>query len=473
MSISMVEEARRINDSVRLPDVRLATVICFFAWTFAVYDFILFANLLPVIAEDLGWSGARTTGVNTWVTLGTALVAFAVGPFVDKVGRKAGIVACVMGAAVASLLTWFGGIAAGALGFAGLVLLVLIRAMAGIGYSEQAVNATYLNEMYAHVYTDEKSVRRRGFLYSIVQSGWPIGAVVAAVSIYVLEPIGGWPLCFVVAVFPAFFIYFASRRLKESPVFLAKQRIRELQDQGRESDAAELAGLTGLDETVAGSPLRAIFRGTERRTTVTLALAYLLNWLGVLAFAFQGTLILVHGKQVPFDSALQVLIVSNLAGFLGYLFHGWLGDRINRRNAIAMGWTIAAASFAVMVLGPAGNFALLVAAYAIGTFFLIGPWAAVMFFTSESYPVSTRATAGAFTNSLGQVGAIIGGLLFTATLATAGSSAGAQADAWIRAGILWGCLPILLSAVAIFSARKALPTTSSNAPETTTELEPA
>lgn len=158
-----------------------------------------------------------------------------------------------------------------------------------------------------------------------------------------------------------------------------------------------------------------------------------------------------------------MLIVSNAAGFLGYLFHGWLGDRISRRTAIAVGWTISAVCFGVMVLGPSGNFALLVGAYAVGTFFLIGPWAAVMFFTSESFPVSTRATAGAFINSLGQVGAIIGGLLFTATLAAAGASIAEQADAWIRAGIMWGCVPILLSAVTISCAPKTRPTTSSNA----------
>lgn len=268
MPVSMIEEARRINDSVTLVDVRRSTVICFFAWTFAVYDFILFANLLPIIAADLGWSGAMTTGVNTWVTIGTALVAFAVGPFVDKVGRKAGIIACVTGAAVASLLTWFGGMAAGALGLAGLVLLILIRALAGIGYSEQAVNATYLNEMYAHVYTDEKSIKRRGFLYSIVQAGWPVGAVVAAASIYVLEPIGGWPLCFVVAVFPAFFMLLVSRRLKESPIFLAKKRIRALQAEGRVADANELAVLTGLDQVVSSTPLAEVFRGPGLRATL-------------------------------------------------------------------------------------------------------------------------------------------------------------------------------------------------------------
>jgi MFS family permease len=454
---TMSAEADRINASVSLVDVRRATIICFFAWTFAVYDFVLFANLLPVIGQELGWSGAEATGVNTWVTIGTALVAFAVGPFVDRIGRRAGIVLCVVGAAVASLLTWAGGYAAGSLGFAGLVLLVLIRALAGLGYSEQAVNATYLNEMFAHVYTDKRSVRRRGFIYSVVQGGWPVGSVIAAVSIYLLEPVGGWELCFVVAVFPAIFMLLAARRLKESPVFTAMRRIRELRAEGRGQDAEELARLTGQDQAVLGSGFAAIFRGKARRATLSLSVAFLLNWLGILAFAFQGTLILVNGKEVSFTGAIEVLIVSNAAGFFGYLFHGWLGDRIGRRTTIATGWLASAICFTVMVLGPAGNFPLLVGAYALGTFFLLGPYSALLFFNSESFTVDSRGTAGTFINALGQVGAILGGLLFTVTLAAAGTSSGEQAAAWIRAGLIWGCLPILLSAVAILFAPNVKP----------------
>src|SRR3982074_2811473 len=56
-------------------DVRIATWICFFAWTFAVYDFVLFGNLLPELAADLGWSSARSTGINTLGTARNALRA--------------------------------------------------------------------------------------------------------------------------------------------------------------------------------------------------------------------------------------------------------------------------------------------------------------------------------------------------------------------------------------------------------------
>src|SRR5699024_10677504 len=141
---------------------------------------------------------------------GTAIVAFAIGPVVDRIGRRKGILIAVAGAAVASLLTamvgWVIGLAAGL----GLVFLVLVRSLAGLGYAEQAINAAYLNEMFAHN-SDPAKAKRRGLVYSLVQSGWPVGSVLAAGSVYLLFPLGGWQLCFIVAALPAIFILWAGR----------------------------------------------------------------------------------------------------------------------------------------------------------------------------------------------------------------------------------------------------------------------
>jgi MFS family permease len=433
-------------------DVRLATWICFFAWTFAVYDFVLFGNLLPELAADLGWTGAQSTEVNTWVTAGTALVAFAIGPIVDRIGRRKGILIAVAGAAVASLLTamvgWVVGLAAGL----GLVFLVLVRALAGLGYAEQAINAAYLNEMFAHN-SDPAKAKRRGLVYSLVQSGWPIGSVLAAGSVYLLFPVGGWQLCFIVAAVPAVFIIIAGRWLKESPQFARRHRIDQLLKAGQETEAQRLGVKYGIDITAQGSPLVSVFRGESLRSTLSIGGAFLLNWLGVLAFSILGTSLLTapDGKDIAFDNALLILIISNATAFAGYLFHGWLGDRIGRRNAIGIGWILCAVSFFVMLQAPNGNFPLIVAFYSAGLFFLIGPFSALLFFTGESYPVHTRATGSSIINAAGQVGAIIGGLLITATLA-AGSS-------WITATLWWGVIPILASGLLIFTARNVDPRT--------------
>lgn len=450
--MSTVQPTQFVESDVQPKDVRLATWICFFAWTFAVYDFVLFGNLLPQLAEHLGWTGAQSTEINTWVTAGTAIVAFAIGPIVDRIGRRKGILIAVAGAAVASLLTamvgWVVGLAAGL----GLVFLVLVRSLAGLGYAEQAINAAYLNEMFAHN-SDPAKAKRRGLVYSLVQSGWPVGSVLAAGSVYLLFPIGGWQLCFVVAALPAIFILWAGRWLKESPQFSHRHQIDQMIKAGRLEEAQVLGQKYGIDISEKASPLVSVFRGESLRSTVTIGGAFLLNWLGVLAFSILGTSLLTapDGKDIAFNNALLVLIISNATAFAGYLFHGWLGDRIGRRNAIGIGWILCAISFFTMLQAPNGNFPLIVALYSAGLFFLIGPFSALMFFTGESFPVHTRATGSSLVNASGQVGAIIGGLLITATLA-AGSG-------WINAALWWGVIPILASGLLIFAARNVDPRT--------------
>lgn len=88
-----------------MSQTRKGTAFAFLAWVFAVYDFILFGTLLPVVAKDMGWSDAAATGVSTAVSVGTAVVVLAVGPIVDRIGRRKGMLLTVSGTAVASGLS--------------------------------------------------------------------------------------------------------------------------------------------------------------------------------------------------------------------------------------------------------------------------------------------------------------------------------------------------------------------------------
>lgn len=439
--------------AVTKQQVNYATWVCFFAWVFAVYDFILFGTLLPQLGEYFQWSAERLASLNTWVTVGTALVAFGLGPVTDRLGRRKGIIIAVAGAAICSGLTalagWIIGLSAG-LGF---LLLILVRSLAGLGYAEQSINATYLTELFAVAHADPAARKRRGFIYSLVQGGWPIGAVLTAALVAVLYPLGerwfgqggGWGLSFVFATFPAVVIVILGRRLVETPQFLTARRIAELRARGEGEQAQALAAAHGLDAGGGHQQgVAAIVKGASLRPTLTLSLGFFLNWFAIVLFAVLGTSVLggsggTPGKGVDFSNALQVLIVSNLAGFLGYLFHGWLGDRIGRRNAVAIGWILGGLAFYAMLQAPQGDFWSIVPLYSLGLFFLIGPYAAVLFLIGESFPNQIRATAGSFVNALGQVGAIVAGFGSTYTL-----SSGAD---WIEAALYWGAIPCFLSGI--------------------------
>ncbi len=405
------------------------SIVCFFAWVFSVYDFTLFGTLLPVIAEDFGWSPAYAAGVNTWVTVGVFLVSLVVGSLLDRFGRKRALIITVIGAAISSGLT---GLAAGA------VSLVLIRAFSGFGASEEVVNAVYLNEVYA-------KAKRRGFMYSFVQSGWPVGALVAAGLTALMLPHLGWRWTFVVAMLPAVLVALAATRLPESPAYAALKEVRRLRAAGEESAASEIARAHGLSDTDhRPSRVRDVFTPELRRHTICLSLAWLFNWMAIQVFSVLGTSVLTGAKGFSFDNSLVVLVLANAVGFCGYIFHGWIGDRIGRRTTIIGGWTVGAVVTAAMLLGPDSS-AWVMVTYSLSLFFLTGPYAALLFYMGESFPAQVRGMGTNVAHVMGPVGGIAGSALLTVLL-----SAGAGMR---TAALVTGSVFMLLSGIVMLGAR--------------------
>ncbi|BEN07202.1 MFS transporter [Serratia bockelmannii] len=422
-------------------DAKFATWIAFFAWVFAVYDFILFGTLLPEIGDHFGWSEVEQAELATWVAVGGAIIALAIGPLVDKLGRRLGIVVTVGGAAVCSLLTAIGGAW-------GKGALIGIRSVAGLGYAEQTVNATYLTEIYAAL-DDPALNRRKGFIYSLVQGGWPVGALVASALTALLMPIIGWQGSFIFAALPSFIIALLALKLKETPQFQIHQHIHQLRHLGDTEQARQVARDYQVDyDAHQQAGLSAAFRGASLRATLVLGGAVLINWFAIQIFSVLGTTVLTKVHSVSFANSLLILVLSNLVGYCGYLTHGWLGDRFGRRNTIAVGWMIGGVSFAVMLFCPS-NLPTIVALYSIGLFFLIGPYAAALFFISESFPTAIRATAGALIGAMGPIGAIIAGIGTTTVLSDGGH--------WQTAALWFGAVPCFASGVIMLFARHVAP----------------
>ncbi len=183
-----------------------------------------------------------------------------------------------------------------------------------------------------------------------------------------------------------------------------------------------------------------------RRHTIFLILAFLLNTFGVLVFAILGTTVLTEGKGTSFESALTVLIVSSVAGFVGYITHGYLGDVIGRRMVIFGGWLISGIVYTLMLLGPDSP-GFVLSMYSIGLFFLIGPYAALLFFITESFPARMRGTGASIVSATGLLGLPVGSALFTVVL-----NSGATI---VVAALLIGALTTILSAFAMLGTREA------------------
>ena len=430
-----VTRATKSFERVGSRATRKATIVAFFAWLFAVFDFIMFGTLLPQISASFGWDNATASLVSTLVSVGTAVVALAVGPITDRIGRRKGMILTVAGTAVASALSSVTPSAA---------YLIGVRALGGLGLAEQAVSATYLSEIYA-VTDDEKIKRRRGLTYSLVQGAFPLGVLLASAWVAIFLPVISWRGCFLLAVFPAVAIALMRRGLCESPQFELELRLRTLRKRGRPAEAAELARSYGVEELPA-APLAAIFRGKALRNTFVLGAAWFINAAGMQLFSVLGTTVLTEGKHVSFTNSLVLLIVANAVGYLGYVTHGFLGDRLGRRNVIAVGWIISGIMFALM-LSVAQGVVSVVILYSLGLFFLVGPYAAMLLFMGECYDTNCRATGTGFLNALSQPGAVVAGAIVTAMLA--------NGSTWGHATLLVGAVGTCVSGFVVFGARKA------------------
>lgn len=414
------------NAFISKKQIHYASLVCFLAWVASVYDYTLFGTLLPVIAEDFGWSIAKATAVNTWATVGVFLVSLVVGTMLDRFGRKNTLILLVIGGAVSSGLS---GIAMGA------ASMVIIRSFSGFAVSEEVVNAVYLNEIY-------KKAKGRGFMYSLVQSGWPVGALLAAGMTSLLLPIVGWRGSFFFAACVSIIVIVMAVKLPESPVFLAIKEVERRRKAGDIEGANTLAAEHDIEvDTGSNLGLKGIFTPELRRHTISLSLVWLFSWMAIQVFAVLGTTVLVEAKGVSFENSLFVLIFANAIGFVGYLCHGFLGDRIGRRNTVLIGLLLGGVASTTMLFGPNDN-TFVYMMYAVTLFFLLGPFAAMLFYMGESFPPHVRGMGANFAHVMAPVGAIVGSGLLSILLTMDISMT------W--AAFFAGSLPFILSGLLMF-----------------------
>ncbi|MHA7263553.1 MFS transporter [Arthrobacter sp. TMN-37] len=439
LSTPQGDEKRRFPSFTK-KQTTTATVLALLAWTVAVFDYGLFGTLLPAMQDEFGWTAPEAYAINTWIAVGTAVVCFGIGPVIDRLGRRKGMMVTVGGTAVVSGLT---ALIPTGLGFLSNGLLIFVRSFGGLGFSEQAVNATYMNEVY-QVTEDEKKHKRPGFHYSFIQGGWPLGFLLASALALVFLPIFGWRALYLMATIPAFIIVFLiSKKLKETPQFELHHRLTELEKSGKTDEAHALARSFGVEHS-STAPLKRIWEPELRRNTIVFSLAWILNFFGIAIFSVLGTSVLANAKGVELSTAFWLLIVINLLAYFGYVFHGWIGDKIGRKRTIIGGWIISGLSFAVMLSPLVESSFLIILTYGTGLFFLVGPYAAIQYYMAECYPVSCRATGLSFIGAMSQPGTIIGGALFTIVATAAGTGAAAL---WV------GALGTLLSGFMMMGAK--------------------
>ena len=369
------------SDTTLTPEGRRAVTAAFFGFFVDMFDVYLpVVALTPALIyfQPKNLPAATATTI-FYIVFAVTLVGRPIGAFIfghlgDRIGRRRTTLISVFGFGVVTLLI---ALLPGyrSLGFAALVLLILMRLLDGIFLGGEYTAASPLAMEYC-------PPGRRGFFSALVQSGYPVAYVVISLATLVtlrFLPAGGlnspyvqwgWRIPFVVGAILAFVLWSYFRGVSES----------EAWEQAEKTE----------------SPLRALLFGRGRAALLQVFVMMTGFWLALNAVV--STLpIFLKSAGMSATRVTYVLAIANIVLWFGYMVAGVLGQRIGRRTMLtALGVLTAVVCSVLYVLliqnlKVQGIIATTVEAAVIVTIAVCG-WGQLSAYISERFPVDFRSS---------------------------------------------------------------------------------
>lgn len=184
-------------------DQRNTFIACFLGWALDALDFFLVTFVLSQIATDFGRSISEVAFSITLTLMMRPLGAFIFGLLGDKFGRRIPLMIDIVFYSIMELLTAF------APNFA---VFLLLRALFGIGMGgEWGLGASLAMESLP--------TKARGLFSGILQQGYAVGYLLAALVYWIVFPYFGWRGLFITGALPALLVIYIRARVPESAVW--------------------------------------------------------------------------------------------------------------------------------------------------------------------------------------------------------------------------------------------------------------
>lgn len=343
-----------------------------FGWMLDAMDFMLYAMAIGQLRTYFGFNDATAGMLGTVTLVMSGLGGVIFGYVADRLGRTRALMATIVFFSIASL---------GAATSQSVIQLLMWRALLGIGMGgEWASGAVLISETWPPAH--------RNKAISIMQSGWAIGYITAALMAALILGSGNpeaWRWLFVVGVLPAFFTLWIRRNVREPEAWLSR----------------------GGAATRVTNPFKVIFgRALVSRTLLVILLgssvqfAYwgIFFWLP----AFLARPIAQGGAGMGVVGSLAWIIPVQIGAYLGYLTFGFIADRLGRRRTFILFMLCAAllvpiygqmarSPITLMVLGPVLGY------FGHGYFSMFGS------FIAELFPTAVRATGQGTSYNIGRM----------------------------------------------------------------------
>ena len=299
-------------------DAKMAMVSQFLGFMLDAYDMALVLVMAPLLVQifvspkgNVAWQ--YITIVLTYsITMAARPFGSAIfGHYADRIGRRLLLVITIAGVGVTSFLSAFLPTYHQVGGWA-YILFAFVRFLMGCLFGgEYAVGHTFAIEHAPET--------RRGAIGGFIQSGFPIGFVIASLVFaaisYVLDENAmlrfGWRIMFITGVLPAFLAVYIRKMLPESPEF----------------EKAKKNG--NLEKTPFLSLFKPPALWTFLQVFVFMTGLFLTDYS---VYGFLPNILTLEGRG--FDTTTYSLIYgfALFMAFLGYNFYGWLSDLVGRRK---------------------------------------------------------------------------------------------------------------------------------------------
>ena len=338
-------------------DHRAAVLAGFLGWTLDAFDFFLVVMTLTAIAKEFHESDAAVAFSITLTLAFRPVGAFIFGLLADRYGRRLPLMADLIFYSIVEVAS---GLAPSFATF------LVLRALFGIGMGgEWGVGASLVME--------KVPPRLRGVLSGLLQQGYAVGYLLAALSYFVVFPRWGWRPLFFIGGLPALLALFVRYRVKESEVW-------------RRSRAETWSGLG-----------RAIIRHWRLFLYLVLLMA-MMNFVS-------------HGTQDMYPTFLQrdwgftperraaFTAFSMVGALTGGVLVGLVSDRLGRRRSIVLSLVGALAAIPVWAFAP--SMALLIAGGFLMQFFVQGAWGVIPAHITELSPDAVRGFLPGFAYQCG------------------------------------------------------------------------
>jgi MFS transporter, SHS family, lactate transporter len=353
----MANPESAVEGAVTRSDRWHAITASFLGWTLDAFDFFVLTFLIDVLAAQFHVSPKKII-FTTFTTLAMRPVgALLFGLLADRYGRRKPLMANIVFFSVVELLC----------GFApNYTVFLILRTVYGIGMGgEWGVGASLAME--------NAPSRLRGILSGIVQSGYSIGYLLAAVAARFVLPFWGWRAMFWIGGIPALLAFYIRSKVRESKAW--------------EQHRAPTVG--------------AILRTASGHWKI---FSYLVVLMTMMMFLSHGTQDLyphflrsVYGFSAT--TIAYVAMIYNVGAVMGAILFGYLSEKLGRRRSMVLALVLALAVIPAWAFGGSLS-ALVMGAFAMQAG-VQGAWGIIPAHLNELSPDSVRGLMPGFAYQLG------------------------------------------------------------------------